>query len=394
MKIVQINTFPYKATGTIMLSLQKRIQEKGDICYSVWGRGRKGENKYEISMYDKMGIRWHGVYSRLFDKTGFASKKTTLELIKKLEKINPDIIHLHNLHGYYINVELLFNYIKKHNKKVVWTLHDCWPFTGHCAYFDMVKCEKWKTGCNKCPQLSTYPKSLLFDNSKWNWKKKQELFAGISITFVTPSQWLKDIVKKSFLKENNVVVIHNGIDLDVFSHSEKNKKAGLGINDKKMILGVASEWTERKGLKDFIKIRKELSEGFVIVLIGLTEKQIKDLPRGIIGLERTQNVQELVQYYSSADVFVNPTYEDNYPTTNLEAIACGTPVVTYETGGSPETLEQGITGYVVPQGDWIKLSKTIQSVVKKQMCTNGMNMTKYGKQKMLEEYMELYKKVI
>lgn len=394
MKIVQINTFPYKATGSIMLSLQRVLLMENHECYSVWGRGRKPENSYEISIYDKNGIRIHGLYSRLLDKTGFASTRATKKLVERLEEIDPDIIHLHNLHGYYLNIEILFRYIRKNNKKVVWTLHDCWAFTGHCAYFDRIQCQKWKTGCNKCPQLNTYPKALLVDNSLWNWKKKKELFTGLNITFVTPSIWLQTLVKQSFLQKNDVVVIHNGIDLNIFTPVKSDIVKRLGILNKKMILGVASEWTERKGLKDFFELQKQLSnEEYQIVLIGLTNEQIKSLPVGIIGLNRTQNIQELVEFYSSACVFVNPTYEDNYPTTNLEAIACGTPVVTYNTGGSPETLEIGITGYVVEQGNIKGLIENIVKICQMQCSTLGLDMYKYSKEKMLCEYMKLYNKV-
>lgn len=393
MKIVQINTFPYKSTGNIMLSIQRKLLAENVECYSIWGRGRKSENKYEIFMNDKNGVRFHGLYSRLLDKTGFASVRATKKLIKKIKEIDPDIIHLHNLHGYYINVELLFEYIRDEKKRIVWTLHDCWAFTGHCAYFDMVKCEKWKTGCYQCPQLKTYPKSIWFDNSSWNWKKKKELFTGLDIIFVTPSVWMKDLVRQSFFKHNEVVVIHNGIDLNMFMPKKSDLMQRLGFYGKKMVLGVASEWTERKGLKDFVELGKILPDDYQIVLIGLSDEQIKKIPNRILGLKRTQNISELVEFYSTASVFVNPTYEDNYPTTNLEAIACGTPVVTYNTGGSPETLEIGLTGYVLNQGDVQGIKEKIVYLSDRQYSTVGLDMQKYGKEQMLKEYIELYNKV-
>jgi glycosyltransferase involved in cell wall biosynthesis len=338
MKIVHINTFPRKATGQIMLNIHKKCLENGMDSYVVWGRGRAPENDREISMYDKLGIAWHGIYTRLTDKTGFASVRATKKLIKKLEEIKPDIVQLHNLHGYYINIEMLFNYFSAHkNIKIIWTLHDCWAFTGHCVYFDAVGCEKWKSQCEKCPQKKTYPSSLFLDNSSWNYKKKKELFNSVeNMTLVTPSQWLADLVKQSFLSKYPVKVIHNGVDTSVFKPVDSDFRKNNNLENKVIILGVASEWTPRKGLDDFIKLAELLDDNYKIVLVGLNKKQLVQLPQNILGIERTESVGELVEIYSAADVFFNPTYEDNYPTTNLEAIACGTPVVTYNTGGSPE----------------------------------------------------------
>lgn len=328
MRIVQINTFPYKATGSIMMNIHNKLLEEQYDSYVVWGRGRAAQNEHEIAIRDEFGVKFHGIYTRITDKTGFASKKMTRKLIDKLKQIEPDILHLHNIHGYYLNIEQLFNYIRENNIKVVWTLHDCWAFTGHCAYFDMVGCEKWKTGCHDCEQKKTYPSSLIKDNSYWNWKKKRSLFTNLNITIVTPCKWLKNIVKQSFLKEYPVEVIYNGIDLNVFHPEKTDFEEKYNLRGKYVILGVASEWTERKGLKDFIKLEEMLDRTkYRIVLVGLTQKQIKELPNTIIRIERTENVQELVGIYTRANVFFNPTYEDNFPTTNLEAIACGTPVM-------------------------------------------------------------------
>jgi glycosyltransferase involved in cell wall biosynthesis len=339
MTIVQINTFPHKATGTIMMNLHKVLLEKGYDSYVVWGRGRAAENKHEIVISDDFGVKLHGVYTRLTDRTGFASKRATGKLLLKLDRIKPDVIHLHNLHGYYINIEMLFDYIRENNIKVVWTLHDCWAFTGHCAWFDMCGCEKWKTGCNHCEQLDTYPVSIGWDNSSWNWKKKKELFTGLDIGIVTPSKWLADLVKQSFLKEYPVSIIYNGIDLEVFERVPiEGMKEKYELDDRPVVLGVASEWTPRKGLNDFIELSKKM-KNIQFAVVGLTDRQRKEIPDTLVGIRRTDSPLELASLYSLADVFFNPTYEDNFPTTNLEALACGTPVVTYDTGGSPEVLE-------------------------------------------------------
>lgn len=347
MRIVQINTFPFKATGNIMMNIHLLLTEAGHDSYVVWSRGRRSENGHEIVMNDDFGVKLHGVYTRLTDKTGFASKAITKKLLIRLNEIKPDIIHLHNIHGYYINLPLLFGYIKEKKIKVVWTLHDCWPFTGHCAFFDMCGCGKWKTGCNHCEQLKTYPASLMIDNSSWNWNQKKELFRGLNAILVTPSNWLKGLVDRSFLCDYPCHVIYNGIDRAVFKPTEDEAvKQKYGLDDRPIILGVASEWTERKGLKDIIQVAGDMQE-YQFVVVGLTKKQKKELPDAVTGIERTENVRELAALYSAASIFFNPTYEDNFPTTNIEALSCGTPILTYDTGGSPEAVISPDVGRVI-----------------------------------------------
>ena len=394
MKIVQINTFPYKATGTIMMNIHTKLLEQGVDSYVVWGRGRAAQNKHEIAILDNVGVKWHGIYTRITDRTGFASRRATKKLIDELEKINPDIIHLHNIHGYYVNIEMLFKYIRNNRIKLVWTLHDCWAFTGHCAYFDMVGCEKWKTGCYNCEQKRTYPISMIKDNSKWNWKMKQELFTGLDMTIVTPSKWLKALVGQSFLKEYPVNVIYNGIDLDVFHPTKIHFDKLPELNNKYLILGVASEWSERKGLQDFLKLANILDKNkYQIILVGLSKQQIKKLPNYVIGIERTGNVRELAGIYTQADVFFNPTYEDNFPTTNLESIACGTPVITYNTGGSPEAISKN-TGVVIEKG---KIENVAQWIL--EHSHSKIDQCQYDKfiiekKNMLENYINLYQEIV
>lgn len=395
-RIVQINTFPYKATGNIMMNIHQALIKEGMESYVVWGRGRKPENDKEISMEDSLGIKFHGAFTRVTDRTGFASKRATRQLIQMLESIKPDIVHLHNIHGYYINIEYLFDYLKRNQVKTIWTLHDCWTFTGHCAFFDAIGCEKWQTGCHNCEQLSTYPKSMIRDNSSWNWKKKKELFLGADIRIVTPCHWLEMKVKESFLREYPVEVIHNGIDTTVFKYCESEFRRRHHIESEIVILGVASEWTERKGLKDFIHLdtilKKRGFESYKIVLIGLDKVTIKEIPDSIIGLERTSNIKELVEMYSMADVFFNPTYEDNFPTTNLEALACGTPVVTYRTGGSPECIGGG-NGITIEKGRVTEFADMIMNT--RQFGKLEKEVTSYlsdefYKEKMIDKYINLY----
>lgn len=387
-KVVQISTFSYKAAGNIMMNLHRAMMKNGIDSYVVWGRGRKAENDHEYFMDDSWGVKLHGVYTRITDKTGFASTLSTRKLLNWLDEIEPDIIHLHCIHGYFINISLLFTYIKEKNIKVIWTQHDCWAFTGHCAYFDACGCEKWKTGCHDCEQLTTYPASRLMDNSKWNWKTKKELFTGANVTVVTPCEWLSELVKISFLREYPIRVIYNGIDTNVFKPTKSYFKKKNEIEAKKMILGVASEWTERKGLRDFIELDEMLDKKeYVIVLVGVSKKQVENLPKDIIALNRTNNIKKLVEIYSAADVYFNPTYEDNFPTTNLEATACGTPVITYDTGGSPESVDPRA---VVQKGNLNRVKDIICSELQifKPRLRDEMKV-----ESMVAEYIQLYRDV-
>ena len=387
-KVVQISTFSYKAAGNIMMNLHRAMMKNGIDSYVVWGRGRKAENDHEYFMDDSWGVKLHGVYTRITDKTGFASTLSTRKLLNWLDEIEPDIIHLHCIHGYFINISLLFTYIKEKNIKVIWTQHDCWAFTGHCAYFDACGCEKWKTGCHDCEQLTTYPASRLMDNSKWNWKTKKELFTGANVTVVTPCEWLSELVKISFLREYPIRVIYNGIDTNVFKPTKSYFKKKNEIEAKKMILGVASEWTERKGLRDFIELDEMLDKKeYVIVLVGVSKKQVENLPKDIIALNRTNNIKELVEIYSAADVYFNPAYEDNFPTTNLEATACGTPVITYDTGGSPESVDPRA---VVQKGNLNRVKDIICSELQifKPRLRDEMKV-----ESMVAEYIQLYRDV-
>ena len=353
MKVLQINSVcGIRSTGRICTDIANVLAENQHECKIAFGRESVPEEhkKYAVQIGNQKNTYTDALLSRVFDNAGFNSKKATKDFLKWVKEYDPDVIHLHNLHGYYINVELLFDYLKKSGKSVVWTLHDCWSFTGHCAHFDYIGCQKWKTGgCSKCPQKGNYPKSSFFDNSKNNYVKKLKAFTGVpNLTIVTPSEWLAGLVKESFLKEYPVKVINNGIDLSVFKPTESDFRKRYNLQNKKIVLGVASSWSKSKGLDDFIKLSKLLSDEYKIVLVGLTKKQISDIPKNILCIERTNSTKELAEIYSAADVFVNPTYSDTYPTTNLEAQACGSPVITYKTGGSPESVsENGI----VEKGD-------------------------------------------
>ena len=337
-RILFINSVCNGSTGTICKNLYKAAKEAGHECCIAYGRGKAPEGFDTIKIGNQLDTYLHVLKARVFDASGFGSKHSTKKFIKEVEKFKPDVIHLHNIHGYYVNIEVLFKYLKEHPEiKKIWTLHDCWAFTGHCPHFEYVKCEQWKSECCKCNKKKEYPKSFM-DRCNKNFIKKKKLFTEMENTIlVTPSNWLKRLVKISFLGKYPVEVINNGVDTNIFKYTESDIKEKYNISEKKVILGVASVWDKKKGLDTFIELSKHLDSEYQIVLIGLNGKQIRSLPKNIIGINRTENVQELVQWYSAAEVYFNPTLEDNYPTTNLEAIACGTPVVTFDTGGSPES---------------------------------------------------------
>ena len=384
MKIVQINSVSNGSTGKIMNDIHNELLKNEIESIIIWGRGRKSNNDKEIYLNDKIGTYFHVLMNRLTGKNGLYSKKSTKKLIKRLDTIKPDIIHLHNIHGYYINIELLFNYIKKKQIKTIWTLHDCWAFTGQCPYFTLESCSKWRHECFKCPMLRQYPKSLV-DNSKWNYNFKKKLFSGLNMTIVTPSYWLANLVKDSFLKDYPVYVINNGIDLNTFKETAGDFRKKYGIEDKKIILGVAGVWDRRKGLDDFLELSKVIDSDYIIVLIGVSKKQLKILPDNIIGITRTENQKELAVIYSSASVLFNPTYEDNYPTVNLEAISCGCPVITYNTGGSPESATK--YGTVTNKHEFIN---DYNKMVNRKYHKKDYD---FSKERMCSEYLDLYERI-
>ena len=343
MRIAEINSCNFGSTGNIMLEIAKVAEKCGHmaaVCYPKSRGNAKKRKGSDIVIGNRLSRNLHLKLAEITGLNGCFSYFSTLNFLRKLNKFKPDIIHLHNLHNCYVNLPLLFKYIKKHNIKTVWTLHDCWSFTGHCPYFDIAECDKWKTECYNCPQYKEYPKSL-FDNSKYMYSLKKKWFTGVkNMTIVTPSKWLAGLVKKSYLKDYPVRVINNGIDLSVFKPTESDFRKKYALENKYIVLGVASPWGKRKGFDAFSELAERLDDCYRIVLVGLAKEQKEGLPPNIIGLERTANQTELAGIYTAADVFANPTREENYPTVNMEAIACGTPVVTFNTGGSPEIIDE------------------------------------------------------
>lgn len=384
------------STGRIAENIGRTAIANGFDSYFAYGRIARDSQCKLIRIGSDKDIRWHGLQSRIFDNQGFASTKATQLFVEKIKRIQPDIINIHNIHGYYANIDVLLNYLATTNIPVVWTLHDCWNFTGHCAFFDYAGCDRWKTHCHHCPRKTGYPSSYVFDSSSKNYEKKKALFGRMhNLHFVTPSQWLADLTKESFLSQFPVHVINNGLDLSVFKPIVNERtKSKMGIQlGQKVILGVASVWHKRKGLDDFIQLAKALPE-HKVVLVGLTEKQVKELPQGMVGVTRTENTRELAELYSMADVFVNPTYADNFPTTNIEALACGTPVVTYMTGGSPEAVSEN-TGMIVEKGNIVSLIISVKRILSYDRGTIGIECRKraeqlYDQNKLFQDYINLF----
>lgn len=399
MIIVQINsTLNWGSTGRIAEEIGQKIIEQEGESYVAYGRYANPSHSKSIRIGNKWDNYIHVLQTRLFDRHGFGSKKATLKLVEQIKNIQPDIIHLHNIHGYYLNYPILFEYISSFHIPVVWTLHDCWPFTGHCSHYMSIDCNRWQSQCYQCPLKNEYPSSIFLDRSDMNYKEKKRYFNSIeNLTLVPVSDWLGGEIKKSFFRNKTYRVIHNGIDIHTFTPVDSLKKQ-LRKEDKFLVLGVCSVWIDKKGLPDFISLRERLSDDCTIVLIGLTKKQIKSLPPGIIGIERTNSVQDLAAYYSSVDVFFNPTWEDNFPTTNLEALACGTPVITYRTGGSPEAIDEN-TGFVVEQGDLegaihaINQIKSVGKATYTQACRERA-VTHFNKEDRYAEYLQLYKEIL
>lgn len=407
MRVLLINEVcGYGSTGRICTDLAETVIGRGGQARVTCGR-RPAPAQYQdiaVQIGKRRDLLLHVLRARLDDGAGFGSRRATEQFVQWVREYNPDLVHLHNLHGYYLNIEVLSGYLKTCGRPVIWTLHDQWAFTGHAAYCEAAGCDRWKNGCGRCPQKKEYPKSCT-DHSERNWKRKKAAFTGIPrMAIVTPSDWLASLTEQSYLSDYPVKVIHNGIDLrSFFSQSgpdRVNCRESLGIRQNEfLILGVASVWEKRKGLDDFIRLRSILNDQYRIVLAGLTPEQIKRLPAGIMGLQRTENVRQLQQLYSAADVFVNPTYEENFPTTNLEAQACGTPVITYQTGGSPESILSE-TGCIVPVGDIEQLAETIQNLpqmlaegrISREACAE--NGRRFSKEKFTGEYRKLYEEVL
>lgn len=397
MEVLEINTFDSGSTGQIAIGISEVATVEGLPSFVVcerWGKSKKHSCYYlGRTITNKLSafLGYVGLHNNLINTIN------THRLIRFIKNNKPKIIHLHNIHNDYLNLPKLFKYLQKSGLNVIWTLHDCWSFTGRCPYFTIAKCEKWQNGCYNCPySKNSYPKSF-FDNSRRMWKKKRSIFTSISkLTLVCPSEWLVALVSKSFFQHYQTIKINNGINLSIFKPLGSAFKEKNGISDKHVVLGVAYEWNNRKGIDIFQKLANVLPSSFVIVLVGRLNKKSINIPSNVLLVERTQNQSELAAIYSSADVFVNPTREDNFPTVNLEALACGTPVITFNTGGSPEAIDE-TCGLVVQCDDIAALKQSVVEICEtkpfsKESCIARASF--FNMNQKFEEYVNLYKQII
>ena len=398
--IVEINSTNYASTGNITLNIAKQARLNGYNVYTCC-KASKESYKYNYENQIIIGYRLERILSAILNTiTGLRDYNnifSTYSFINKLKKIKPDLIHLHVLHDDFINTRIFFNYLSKANIPVIWTFHDCTAFTGKCPCFDIVECNKWQDGCYNCPQLKIEAKSLFFDTTNHIWHKRKKEFTSIkNMTIVTPSNWLQGLCKLSFFKNYPCKVINNGINLDIFKPIENTIKKDYKIENKYLILGVANVWGERKGLDVFIELANRLPNNYQIILVGTNDDVDKLLPDNIISIHRTYNQEELVKLYSAANVFVNPTRDENFPTVNIESLACGTPVITFKTGGSPEIIDK-TCGIVVNKNDIDNLERQIINV-----CTNKLFTTKdclnraqqFNMENKFKEYIDLYNQLL
>ena len=392
--LLQINvTANWGSTGKIAEQIGVCAMAHGWESYIAYGRMMNPSKSQLIKIGTKADVYEHFAEQLLFDDEGLSSRFATKCLVDNIEKINPDIVQLHNIHDHYLNYKILFDYLNKTKTKAVWTFHDCWAFTGHCFHFAPKKCDRWKTQCHDCPLKTEYPKTIL-DRSYKNYNLKRLLFGGCkNLTIVPASYWMADFVKQSFLKDKRIEVVHNGVDLNVYKPLGEKSSA----RDKFRIIAVSNIWNSDKGEQDIYKLREMLPvDEYEITMVGLSSEQVNNLPSGIRGTQRTQNVNELVKLYSESDVLVNPTYADTFPTVNLEALACGTPVITYRTGGSPEAIDER-TGVVVEQGNVEALAKVIRKMRNHPLSSEDCRKRAeryFDKDKCFEKYINLYDSLI
>ena len=397
MRIAFLNTYCNGSTGRIISSLKQVCQSNGIEVLSIFSRGNVPNlDDKSIRYFNKVEFYLDGLFTRLFDNHGRNNHYNTQRIISLLADFKPDIIHIHNLHGYWINYKMLFEYIKENNIKVIWTFHDCWNFTGHCTHFDFIGCDKWKKGCSHCKQLKEYPACCGPDRTKKNYFEKKQAFTSIEkAIIVTPSHWLKTKVEESFLSSYQIEVINNGIDTSIFKPMPdaelRDKIFKKGYT--KIVLGVAATWNERKGLKDIIAIANKEPHWFFVAIGDIPDKiEPITLNNNVLFIKRTENVYELVKWYSSADVFVNPTLEDTYPTTNLESIACGTPVITYPTGGSVEIIEHFGYGLITEEKSSESLNNSIHALFKSPFLHRKYDYSLNAEDK-FTEYLSLYNRL-
>lgn len=394
MKVLFVNlVYGVGSTGKIIADMMEVLKRSGHDAKALYGTGEKSDDPDAVRVSGKPGYYFHNAISRFTDHAGLYSWAATRKLIREIRAFSPDVIHLHTLHGFYVNYEMLFRFLKQAGVPVIWTLHDCWAFTGHCTHFSQTNCTQWQTLCRDCRLLCRYPHCYGRGDVTRNYLRKKAAFTGVkNLTLTTPSQWLADQAAHSFLRDYPCVVVPNGIDRAVFHPRPSGLRAAYHLQDKKIVLGVANAWNARKGLPDMLALAGRLGAAYQVVLIGLTERQLPHIPPNVLGLLRTADRTELAQWYTAADVFVNPTYEETFGLTTVEAQACGTPAVVYATDGCPETLltEDSV---LVAQGDREALVRAVQEVAQRGVCVDDHAADRLDKNRAYEKYIQLYERV-
>lgn len=398
--VLRVNT----STGRIMQEIGELAMQHGWRSCIAYSKGRDGIKSCQsevIPVGNKWSTIWHGLETRLFDRHGLASNEATRLFVKQIQELKPDVIHIHNIHGYFLNYQILFDFLAKSNIPVVWTVHDCWLYTGHCYYYSYAGCNKWQTGCGHCPQKKEFPASWLIDRSHQNYEDKKQAFTSLpqdQLTIVPVSEWIREEMQHSFLRNNQFHVIHNGINTNIFNiYNPEQVKQKYGLNGKHILLGVASIWSREKGFDDCIQMADFLHPDEMLVLVGVRPEQQKKLKKNMLGIPRTENIHQLAELYAAADAFINPTWQDNYPTVNLEAIACGTPVVTYRTGGSIEAITDQ-TGFIVPQGNVKEMLEAARLISQRgktyyQQPCRTYALENFRKEDRYQDYLDLYDKL-
>ncbi len=390
MRIVQINTTSTRgSTGNICLSIRHLLDEAG-VENFICSFSDHSDADRTIPCASPLYLKSQALRARIRGNWGLNSRASTRKLINALDRLSPDIIHIHNIHSHDCDIDRLFRYFKEKKTKIVWTFHDCWAFTGYCTYFSDASCDKWKSECGHCPLRSKY--SWFFDRSREMHACKKELFSGLHLSIVTPSRWLASAVQESFLKDHPCRVIHNGIDLSVFQPTESNFRQENGLGAKYIVLGVAYDWGRRKGLDVFLELASRLPSEFAVVLVGTDQHIDRQLPSNILSVHRTYDRRELAAIYTAADVFVNPTRDEVLGLVNLEALASGTPVLTFDSGGSPECVDE-TCGSVINGGN---VERLLQEIVR--VCLNRpytrenciRRASTFDAQKVYAEYLKLY----
>ena len=407
--LVEINTVVNNSTGRIMHDIQREADISGMETLSIVGRRHVYTDVPCVKFGNALSFWIHVIWTTLTDRHGLEpvlSVIYTRKMVRRIREANPDIIHLHNIHGYYLHYPTLMKYLAYEYKgKIIWTFHDLWPITGHCAYYSAVNCDKWMTGCNHCPNKKRYPVSLGLDGSRKNYEIKKELFTSLSnLTITVPSEWMASQVRQSFMGKYPVEVIHNGIDTVVFDHNrlavdsdtENSRCVGkTEWSDKKILLSVASIWDERKGLKDLVALSDKLSDDYVMVIVGLSKHQISRLPKGVIGITRTENIEELVSLYSRAHIFINPSLEESFSLVTVEALSCGCPCIVLDTSAVAELVndDNGVVLHSHKPEDYLDAIKSIENRGYSRESVRATAL-KYDNKYMLEGYMRLYGEVL